>query len=125
MKNNTRKNSTPVKVYCLPEEHEKLKELSAAANLSMSNYLRKVGLGYGVKHVLDNRRVQELAKINGDLGRLGGLLKLWLTNDPRTAEFGEATIRAVLSKIEHTQDEMLDVMRFIVMPRSARKKWDH
>jgi len=39
MKNTTRKNSTPVKVYCLPEEHEKLKELSAAANLSMSNYL--------------------------------------------------------------------------------------
>jgi len=41
MKNTTRKNITPVKVYCLPEEHEKLKELSAATNLSMSNYLRK------------------------------------------------------------------------------------
>jgi hypothetical protein len=77
----------------------------------MSNYLRRVGLGYGVKHVLDNRSVQVLAKINGDHGRLGGRLNLWLTDDPRTAEFEEATIRAVLSKIEHSQDEMLDVMR--------------
>ncbi|WP_443090564.1 plasmid mobilization protein [Duganella aceris] len=61
MKNTTRKNSTPVKVYCLPEEHEKLKELSAAANLSMSNYLRKVGLGYGVGSQPAERATQALA----------------------------------------------------------------
>ena len=89
----------------------------------MSNYLRRVDLSYGVKHVFDNRHVQELAKINGDLGRLGGPLKLWLTDDPRTAGFGEPTIRAVLSKIEHTQDEMLDVMRCIVMPRRIHERF--
>jgi hypothetical protein len=50
----------------------------------MSTYLMRVGLGYPVKSVLDNKRVEELCRINGDLGRLGGLLKLWLTDDPHT-----------------------------------------
>ena len=64
--------------------------------------------------------MEELARINGDLGRLGGLLKLWLTNDARTAEFGEATIRALLSKIEATQDQMHGIMREVLIPRAQR-----
>jgi hypothetical protein len=46
-----------------------------------------------VRGIVDHKQVEELARINGDLGRLGGLLKLWLTNDARTAQFGESTIR--------------------------------
>jgi hypothetical protein len=77
-------------------------------------------MGYQVRGILDNKRVEELARINGDLGRLGGLLKLWLTNDQRTASFGEATIRALLSKIEDTQGKMHEVMRAVVLPRMDR-----
>lgn len=66
-------------------------------------------------HVSNNRHCglpacPDLARINGDLGRLGGLLKLWLTNDARVAQFGESTIRAVLSRIEDTAEEMSRVM---------------
>lgn len=60
---------------------------------------------------LTNRRVEEQTRINGDLGRLGVLLKLWLINDERTKDFGEATIRAVLAKIEDSQDKMHGVLR--------------
>ena len=120
MENVTRKGSPPVKVYCLPEEHAELRALAKAANKTLSTYLLNVGLGYEIKSILDNRRVEELARINGDLGRLGGLLKLWLTNDARTAEFGEATIRALLSKIEATQDQMHGIMREVLIPRAQR-----
>jgi hypothetical protein len=58
--------------------------------------------------------------MTGDLGRLGGLLKLWLTNDARTAHFGESTIRALLARIEKTQDQMTDVMRQVIYPRADR-----
>ncbi|MGZ4823084.1 MAG: conjugal transfer transcriptional regulator TraJ [Terriglobales bacterium] len=116
----TRKSSPPVKVYCLPEEHAELKRLASAANLSLSTYLLTVGLGYEVRGVLDHRRVEDLLRINGDLGRLGGLLKLWLTNDERTAVFGDATIRGVLGKIEANQAALLDVIREVVVPRSRR-----
>ena len=60
----------------------------------------------------------ELVRINGDLGRLGGLLKLWLTDDVRTLQFGEATILALLGRIEATQDEMSRIMKAVVQPRA-------
>lgn len=116
----TRKGSPPIKVYCLPDEKRQIEAGASAARLSVSTYLLKVGMGYQVRGILDNKRVEELARINGDLGRLGGLLKLWLTNDARTEQFGEATIRAVLSKIEDTQDKMHEVMRAVVLPRADR-----
>ena len=95
----TRKSSPPIKVYGLPEE-------------------RDVGQGYQVKGVMDYEYVRELVRVNGDLGRLGGLLKLWLTDDPRTARFGDATILALLNRIEATQDEMSRLMKSVVQPRA-------
>lgn len=117
-KNVTRKSSPPIKVYCLPDEKELIEARARQAGISVARYLREVGQGYEIKGVVDYEQVRELARINGDLGRLGGLLKLWLTNDERTAQFGEATIRAVLSRIEATQDEMSKVMMSVVMPRA-------
>lgn len=116
----TRKGSPPIKVYCLPDERSHVEANAKAAGLSLSTFLLNVGVGYRVAGILDNKRVEELARVNGDLGRLGGLLKLWLTDDPRTAQFGEPTIRALLSKIEATQDEMLTVIRAVVIPRGER-----
>lgn len=109
-----------LRVPVLPVEEEAIKKMAASAGLPVAAYLRNVGLGYQVRGILDNKRVEELARINGDLGRLGGLLKLWLTDDPRTHQFGESTIRALLSKIEDTQDKMHEVMRAVVMPRTDR-----
>ena len=94
MERPTRKNSAPIKVCCLPGERLQIEANAQAAGLSLSAYLLKVGMGYRISGILDNNRVEELARINGDLGRLGGLLKLWLVDDPRTATIGEATLRA-------------------------------
>lgn len=109
-----------LRVPVLPLEEETIKQMAASAGLPVAAYLRNVGLGYQVRGILDNKRVEELARINGDLGRLGGLLKLWLTDDPRTLKFGASTIRALLSKIEDTQGQMHEVMRAVVLPRSER-----
>jgi hypothetical protein len=109
-----------LRVPVLPDEKEQIERNAAAANKTVAAYLRNVGLGYEVRGILDNRRVEELLRIHGDLGRLGGLLKLWLTNDERTQAFGASTIRALLSKIEDTQYEMQAVIRAVVMPRTER-----
>lgn len=110
----TRKGSPPIKVYCLPDERAAVQAKADAAGLSLSAYLLRVGMGYEIQGILDHRRVHDLAKVNGDLGRLGGLLKLWLTNDARVAEFTPATIRALLGKIEATQDDLRAVMTQVV-----------
>jgi hypothetical protein len=109
-----------LRVPVLPDEEAEIKRQALAAGHTVAAYLRNVGLGYRMLGILDNKRVEELARINGDLGRLGGLLKLWLTDDPRTAQFGEATIRAVLAKIVGTQDRMHEVMRAVVLPKTVR-----
>ncbi len=117
---NVTRNQKHLRVPVLPDEESEIKRLAAAANKTVAEYLRNVGLGYEVRGILDNRRVEDMLRINGDLGRLGGLLKLWLTNDERTREFGASTIRALLSKIEGTQDEMHAVIREVVIPRAKR-----
>ena len=107
-----------LRVPVFPDEKNLIEEQAQRAGMSVARFLREVGQGYRVGGVVDYEQVRELARINGDLGRLGGLLKLWLTNDERTAQFGEATIRAVLSRIEATQDQMGQVMLNVVMPRA-------
>ncbi|MFS2024880.1 conjugal transfer transcriptional regulator TraJ [Massilia sp. CT11-137] len=119
----TRKNTPPVKVYCLPEERTQLQASASAARKSLSTYLLNVGLGYPVRNILDQRCVEDLLRVNADMGRLGGLLKLWLTNDERTAAFSESTIRALLAKIEATQDELLDVVRAVLTPRDGCERF--
>lgn len=117
---NTRKHGRHLRVPVLPEEEAAIKENAARAGLTIAAYLRAVGIGYEIRGIVDSNEVERLAKINGDLGRLGGLLKLWLTNDARTAQFGETTIRAALARIEDTQDKMIEVMRLIVRPRAGK-----
>lgn len=114
----TRKGSTPIKVYCLPEERAEIEANVKRAGVSVARYLRDVGQGYQIKGVMDYQHVRELVRVNGDLGRLGGLLKLWLTDDVRTAKFGEATILALLGRIEANQDEMSRIMKAVVQPRA-------
>ena len=116
----TRKDCSPLKVYCRPDERERIEANARDAGMSIGRFLREVGQGYRVRGIVDFEQVRELARINGDLGRLGGLLKLWLTDDVRTLQFGETTILALLSKIESTQDRMHEVMQEVVTPRVKR-----
>jgi len=82
----TRKNSPTIKVYCLPEEKTEIEKLARQAGKTASSYLLEVGQGYKLTGIVDLEQVRELARVNGDLGRLGGLLKLWLTDDIKTRQ---------------------------------------
>ena len=116
----TRKGSAPIKVYCLPEERAAIEANAQAAGMSTSAYLLAVGQGYRVQGVTDYENVRELVRVNGDLGRLGGLLKLWLTGDDRTARFGVSTILALLGKIEAAQDKISTIAESVVRPRGGQ-----
>jgi len=51
---------------------------AAKSGSSISAYLRAVGLNHPIRSVLDLKAVADLVRVNGDLGRVAGLLKLWL-----------------------------------------------
>ncbi|MBA4143579.1 MAG: conjugal transfer transcriptional regulator TraJ [Nitrosospira sp.] len=103
-----------LRVPVLPEEATVIKAQAQSAGLPVAAYLRNVGLGMEVKSVLDYERIEDLARINGDLGRLGGLLKLWLTNDERLRGIRVDELRAVLIKIERNQDAMRAIMQTVL-----------
>lgn len=113
-----RKHCQHLRVPVLPEEKAAIQRQADAAGLSVAAYLRNVGLGYEIRGMLDYRCVEDLARANGDLGRLGGLLKLWLTNDERIMQFRPVKVRAIilriLSRIERNQDELRRIIGTVI-----------
>ena len=99
-----------LRVPVLPIEETEIKGKAMDAGLTVAEYLRNLGLGYQVPSIVDSRQVDSLLKINGDLGRLGGLIKLWLTNDKRTKLIGKSQLQLTLDSIRNTQSTMLDVI---------------
>ncbi len=99
-----------LRVPVLPIEEAEIKSKATDAGLTVAEYLRNLGLGYQVPSIVDSRQVDSLLKINGDLGRLGGLIKLWLTNDKRTKLIGKSQLHMTLDSIRNTQITMLDVI---------------
>ena len=78
--------------------------------MTVAAYLRAVGMGYQPRAVVDRDRIDEMLRINGDLGRLGGLLKLFLSDDAKLERFDSRqvskAILVALRRIEETQTEL-------------------
>ena len=104
-----------LQVLALPDEAVAIKSHATNCGLSVSAYLRDLGLHYKPKTILDDKAVTQLAKVNGDLGRLGGLLKMWLTNDERLVFLGKeqvvARINSLLDEIQTSQGLLLEAIR--------------
>lgn len=117
----TRKGSPAIKVRVLPDEKARIEALAASVGESASSYLRLVGLGHQPRSMIDREQARELVRINGDLGRLGGLLKLWLTDDEKLDEFKpermKRIIRGVLDKIEANQEELRAIVKTVLRAR--------
>jgi hypothetical protein len=73
-----------IKVYVSADERRRVAKRAAACDLSLSSYLRRLGVGQAPKSTIDAQAVLSLVKVNADQGRLGGLLKLWLSDRPGT-----------------------------------------
>ncbi len=61
------------------DEGQAITERADQTGLTLSAYLRAAAMGHPVTSVIDVNLALELCKVNGDLGRVAGLLKLWLS----------------------------------------------
>jgi hypothetical protein len=98
-KTETRKGNTPIYVWVTPSEKQIIHENAKACGMSNSAYLRQVGIGMPIKSILDHQSIADLAKVNADQGRLGGLLKLWLTNDAKLKSYDRAKLNMNIIKL--------------------------
>ena len=73
-----RRNASAIKVRVDADELETIRQNASASGLSTPEFLRRLGKAYVPASTWDQVHVRELCAAAGDLGRLGGLLKLWL-----------------------------------------------
>ena len=103
-----------VKFRASTEEVEAIAAQARTVGMSVGAYLRAVGAGYQPRAVADQDRIDAMLKVNGDLGRLGGLLKLWLSDDAKLNQFDRGQVRqailAALRRIDENQGSLRTVI---------------
>jgi len=97
----------PVLVKLTHEEHAQIKRNAGGG--SVAEFMRNVGLNHLPMSMTDARTLQELQRLKGDLGRVGGLLKLWLTERPGDA-VSMRDVRDGLNRILELQTETGDLV---------------
>lgn len=105
-----------IDVWVTPEEDADIADLAAQAGMSKSAYLRAVGLNQPVRSVLDLKAVADLAKVNGDLGRVAGLLKLWLA-EKRGQGARPVDVEGMMKDFRQLQAQVLDLMGSVLRDR--------
>jgi plasmid stability protein len=75
----SRQKTELIQVRATPEEKEKLRARADAFGVSVGELCRQSIFGAKLKSRTDQEAIEELAATRADLGRLGGLLKGWLS----------------------------------------------
>lgn len=105
MTQNTRPRGKRIDVWVTEDELRAIDENAALVRQSRSSFLRNLGMGYQPASTFDREAIREMVKLHADQGRLGGLLKLWLSEKP--AEGAKmSSVRNVLHQIESLQQQL-------------------
>ncbi|WP_137803771.1 CopG family transcriptional regulator [Pseudomonas sp. G(2018)] len=116
-KTKARRRGKPIEVWVNDEEKAQITARADQSGLSRSGYLRAVGLNYPIRSVVDLTAVADLAKVNGDLGRVAGLLKLWLAE--KHGQGAQAVdVGALMVEFRELQGEVRSIMSKVVYERS-------
>lgn len=94
-----------LRIYCSTEEASEIAASAGRAGLSVSKFGRLVCIGMAVPSREDAQARRELLKVNADLARLGGLLKIAL----RYEQAGE--VRRLVGDLARTQETLKGIVR--------------
>ncbi len=112
-----------IKIYLKPCDKARIAKNARVCGMSMSAYVRNLALGEAPITKIELAEMNKVMKIHADLGRLGGLLKMTLTNDERLndmgREMGIATIDGTLVDIRAAQAKLLDLVDLVL--KKARR----
>ncbi len=100
-----KKRTIALRSYVTEKEYEYIIKLSEQTALSISELTRRVLLGQQVQTREEAQAFFEMCKVSADQGRLGGLLKLWLS-DPVKSQGYSQEVRRVLHQIEANQKRL-------------------
>ena len=90
--------------YLTPEEYDQIKAMADQAGLSISTFVKRVCLGQELRSKADQEAVRALLRANADLGRLGGLFKMALSEGKAGTKVFD--FRQTLRQIEKSQAQV-------------------
>ncbi|WP_432759281.1 plasmid mobilization protein [Bordetella genomosp. 2] len=111
-----RRRGKPVEVWVTDEEKAEIDARANSAGLSRSAYMRAAGLNHRVGAIADLDAVRDLVKVNGDFGRLAGLLKLWLA-EKRGQGARPFDVEALMMQFRELQHQTRAIMSRIVFKK--------
>ena len=123
-----RTTQTRLQVCVSPEEAQRIEAAAKAANLSVSAFLRALGLGYRPMAVVDLDEALKLNHLGSNLGRLGGLLKLWISEGSPPEGYSKVAFRQAINElidqVRANQEAMQRSVRHVLKahPRIGRIK---
>ncbi len=109
-----------IKIWVTEEDKQQIAANAAVCGMSMSAYAKSLALGYKPVCLNNLNELDKVYKLNADLGRLGGLLKMLLTNDDRLHGMSVgrgmaiATIEDTLFNLRSCQEELRIMIEAVV-----------
>ena len=111
MGSETRRRTRIVPVRMSEDEYAAVLDAATASSLAPSTFLREVALGHRPRTTIDQQAIHRLALLHGDLGRVGGLLRMWLGNDERLGFAQALDVPGAVEELRALQAVIAEVVR--------------
>jgi len=116
MGSETRRRSELIQVRATKKEKREIgKRAENCASGTTSNYLRSLGLGVGLKTKADLDVAHQLIKLSADMGRVGGLIKLFISERKgRTSAADFDVMNYYIKRLELIREEIAKAIKKLV-----------
>jgi hypothetical protein len=102
----TRKKTRIVRVRVTPQEWASIESLVDTCSLSVPEFMRQMAIGYTPKSTLDAQAIIEMAQVNGDMVRVVGILKLWLSTESKKDEAFTHNIPRLINELRALKEAL-------------------
>jgi len=106
----SRRELVPIKVYVTNEERTTIRLHAKNCGQTASTFLRELGLGYVPPSRLDARLIYSMLVVCRDLGRLGRLQKLYLSNKAKYNSLEQRSAGRLQEDISDTVAKLSDLI---------------
>ena len=104
--NNRKRNYDRVCVRLDETEARQVKQNAENTGLSKAGLMRTLATGHIPKSIIDSKHICALIHLRGDVGRMRGLLKFWLSEDGKIINYNPHEILSIARNADSTQRQI-------------------
>ncbi|WP_180095390.1 MULTISPECIES: LysR family transcriptional regulator [unclassified Acinetobacter] len=95
-----------IQVVVTGAEKKQIEESAAQGNVSASQYLRDLGLGYQPKSLTDVKTIQEIRGLKADMNKVGNLLKNLMSGELTDPKEIRSKVNGLLLDFSRNQNSL-------------------